>query len=317
MTAVQPQVAVSDSAMDSASGLSAEEEQAYQEMMAARKAERKAWKQEMRRRAKFDPMAAPKRPGMTVANAPAGTNASADGTATAPATPAAAAAYEKYEQYVNEPKGRKAGRAGAAADPEDALDSQLDKWEQLLNFFESMERLFLGEGWEAELAELKAKVEASAQEVDAAMAAADAAEGGAGPFEGWRDEVSTLLLGLDDSEDPQLEYANRTALQALGFAAFDDATGGMAAAALADARHPASQAEWLWACTEAAERPEQFSTIPSLRLRGPGSGAPAVLARGVTVFRVDSLEGEPIGQAVLVESWRRLTAEEEAADEAA
>lgn len=61
----------------------------------------------------------------------------------------------------------------------------------------------------------------------------------------------------DDSEDPQLEYANRTALQALGFAAFDDATGGMAAAALADARHPASQAEWLWACTEAAERPEQ------------------------------------------------------------
>ena len=61
----------------------------------------------------------------------------------------------------------------------------------------------------------------------------------------------------------------------------------------------------------------RFSTIPSLRLRGPGSGAPAVLARGVTVFRVDSLEGEPIGQAVLVESWRRLTAEEEAADEAA
>ncbi len=55
----------------------------------------------------------------------------------------------------------------------------------------------------------------------------------------------------------------------------------------------------------------RFSTIPSLRLRGPGPGAPAVLASGVTVFRVDSLEGEPIGQAVLVDSWRALSAEEE------
>ncbi len=38
--------------------------------------------------------------------------------------------------------------------------------------------------------------------------------------------------------------------------------------------------------------------------QGPAaSTAAAVVARGVTVFRVDSLEGDAIGQAVVWESW--------------
>jgi hypothetical protein len=52
--------------------------------------------------------------------------------------------------------------------------------------------------------------------------------------------------------------------------------------------------------------------MSSLRLRAPAppsaSGAPSqqrgVVALNVFVFRVDSLEEEPIGHAVLVERWQ-------------
>ncbi|EFJ52579.1 hypothetical protein VOLCADRAFT_86821 [Volvox carteri f. nagariensis] len=188
--------------------------------------------------------------------------------------------------------------------------------------WQSLERLFLGEGWEAELAELKARVEAGEQE-------AAATPGGKGPseaeeeVESWRDEVSTLLLGLeeraaafweapflllvqDDSGDPLVEYVNRSALSALGMDSFDEATAGLSAASLVDPTHPRSQQEWLWATTEAAERSERYATIPSLRLRGPGPGAPSVLCSDVTVFRVDSLEEQAIGQAVVARSWRQM-----------
>lgn len=54
----------------------------------------------------------------------------------------------------------------------------------------------------------------------------------------------------------------------------------------------------------------RFSVLPEVRLAvqqqqpGAGTGAGgAVVARGVTVFRVDSLEGEAIGQAIVIDSW--------------
>ncbi|KAG2497318.1 hypothetical protein HYH03_004483 [Edaphochlamys debaryana] len=245
--------------------------------------------------------------------------------------------------------------------------------------WQSLERMFLGDGWEGELAELKQKVEASSREVEAAMQA----EGGEA-VEPWRDEVSTLLLGLveisakrylgrsllaatpaaaakaaaaaaaapgaaaddaaaaspanaaavaavggapplseeeraaafweapfalfvqDDSSDPQLEYANAAALAALGLGSFEEATAGVASAGLVDPEDERSQTEWAFAVAEAAEQAERRSTIPTLRLRGPGGCV--VEAAGVTVFRVDSLEGDAIAQAVLVESWRKLGA---------
>ncbi|GLI63919.1 hypothetical protein VaNZ11_007066, partial [Volvox africanus] len=272
------------------------------------------------------------------------------------------------------------GRRGGELDDDDMWapeEAEVD--------WQSLERLFLGEGWEAELAELRKKV-VEAEDADSKLAG----KGAAGPdeeeeeeeVESWADEVSTLLLGLveisskrylgrslitpppspqqpaaaagagdagagdeeivahrnsisevaavgeeeraavfweapflllvqDDSTDPVIEYANRAALSALQIDDFDEATAGLSAASLVDPTHPRSQQEWLWACTEALERVERYATIPSLRLRGPSSGAPAILASDVTVFRLDSLEEQPIGEVIVARSWRRILPDEE------
>jgi hypothetical protein len=41
--------------------------------------------------------------------------------------------------------------------------------------------------------------------------------------------------------------------------------------------------------------------VPTLRFAG--AGGRAAVARGAVVFRVDSLEGTPVAQAVLVRDW--------------
>ncbi|GIL71726.1 hypothetical protein Vretifemale_2239 [Volvox reticuliferus] len=260
------------------------------------------------------------------------------------------------------PEIRRAGELYDGDDMEASEEADVD--------WQSLERLFLGEGWEAELAELRKKVEAEdAESQEAGKGAARPDDGDEEEVEPWGDEVSTLLLGLveisskrylgrslvtappsqqqpgaagagggegggegmvgeeeraavfweapflllvqDDSADPLLEYANRAALSALRIDSFDEATAGLSAAGLVDPNHPRSQQEWLWACTEASERVERFATIPSLRLRGPSPGAPAILATDVTVFRLDSLEEQPIGQVIVGRSWRQLLPEEE------
>ncbi len=75
-------------------------------------------------------------------------------------------------------------------------------------------------------------------------------------------EAPFLLLVQDDSDDPQLEYGNRAALRALRINSFDEATSGLSVAGLVDPEDARSQQEWLWACTEAAERPERCEAVP-------------------------------------------------------
>lgn len=62
-----------------------------------------------------------------------------------------------------------------------------------------------------------------------------------------------------------------------------------------------TQAEWAFALREADESFAKCVTVPRLALAAAG-GRRAV-ARGVVLFRVDSLEGTPVGQAVLIREW--------------
>lgn len=64
---------------------------------------------------------------------------------------------------------------------------------------------------------------------------------------------------------------------------------------------PAPQAEWAFALREADESFKRTAVVPRLALAAAG-GRRAV-ARDVTVFRVDSLEDTPVGQAVLIRDW--------------
>lgn len=61
----------------------------------------------------------------------------------------------------------------------------------------------------------------------------------------------------DDSADPVIEYANRAALSALGLPSFDAATAGSCSALQLLADDGRSQEGWIFACAEAAERPER------------------------------------------------------------
>ncbi|GFR42635.1 hypothetical protein Agub_g3571, partial [Astrephomene gubernaculifera] len=129
-------------------------------------------------------------------------------------------------------------------------------------------------------------------------------------------EAPFPLLVQDDSPDALLEYVNRTGLQLLRLPSFQAATGGVSLAGLMDPQHPPSHTDWAWACSEALEKPERHSTIPILRLRIPSSSSsssapsssPPTLVElvRVTVFAVDSLEGEPIGVALTAAEWRVL-----------
>ena len=62
-----------------------------------------------------------------------------------------------------------------------------------------------------------------------------------------------------------------------------------------------TQAEWAFALREADESYKRHAIVPRLALTAAG-GRRAV-ARDVAVFRVDSLEDTPVGQAVLIRDW--------------
>ncbi len=54
----------------------------------------------------------------------------------------------------------------------------------------------------------------------------------------------------------------------------------------------------LWAISEAEDSLKKHIVIPELRLRGAmGNG---YVAKNAVIFRVDNLEGESIGQALLI-----------------
>jgi hypothetical protein len=152
----------------------------------------------------------------------------------------------------------------------------------------------------------------------------------------WADEVSNLLLGLvgishkkylarpllepepseeqraaaiweapfvlmvhDDSEACLLEYGNRAAMALFEMEYLDFF--GTSSFALV---HPDAevQQEWIWSLRDAEERFEKYVVVPRLRLMA-ASGR-ALVARDALVFRVDSLEDEPIGQAVVFSKWQ-------------
>lgn len=57
----------------------------------------------------------------------------------------------------------------------------------------------------------------------------------------------------------------------------------------------------LWSTSEVGDKPAKFTIVPTLKLRG--AGGRTVVARNVLLFRVDNLEGEAMGQAIVVREW--------------
>jgi hypothetical protein len=62
----------------------------------------------------------------------------------------------------------------------------------------------------------------------------------------------------------------------------------------------------LWAIEEADEKMGKYTVVPKLRLKGI-KGNP-IEAEDVLLFRVDNLEGERIGQAIMIKQWRHVAA---------
>ena len=57
----------------------------------------------------------------------------------------------------------------------------------------------------------------------------------------------------------------------------------------------------LWSTSEVEEKPAKYTIVPELKLRG--AGGRTVVARNVLLFRVDNLEGEAMGQAIVIREW--------------
>ena len=53
--------------------------------------------------------------------------------------------------------------------------------------------------------------------------------------------------------------------------------------------------------SEAEEKQEKHTTVAEVRIRG--SGGRILCARNVLIFRVDNLEGESMGQAILIRDF--------------
>ena len=64
------------------------------------------------------------------------------------------------------------------------------------------------------------------------------------------------------------------------------------------------QADWAFAVRQVEESSAFSVALPELRL--VDAAGRAVIARDVTLWRVDSLEDTPIGLAVLFKSWSHL-----------
>lgn len=66
----------------------------------------------------------------------------------------------------------------------------------------------------------------------------------------------------------------------------------------------------LWASAEVEDQYKHTAVIPELRCRRVNtegsSAATEVVAKNVLLFRVDSLEGDPIGTAVLIREWKEV-----------
>ncbi|KAF8066330.1 hypothetical protein HT031_002653 [Scenedesmus sp. PABB004] len=106
------------------------------------------------------------------------------------------------------------------------------------------------------------------------------------------------LLVVDDSREACVEYVNAAAADMLG-GTYLDLFGRPAHEAVAPGM--AAQADWAYAARKVEESAAACATLPALELRG--AIGRAVLARDVTLWRVDSLEDTPVGMAVLVRSW--------------
>ena len=106
------------------------------------------------------------------------------------------------------------------------------------------------------------------------------------------------LLVLDDSREQRVEYANAAAEALLGRAYLDVFGAPGHELAAPDA---AAQADWAFALRDADESFKRCAVVPRLALAG--AGGKRAVARDAAVFRVDSLEGTPIGQAVLIRDW--------------
>lgn len=72
----------------------------------------------------------------------------------------------------------------------------------------------------------------------------------------------------------------------------------------------------MWASSEVEDQYKHTASITKLRFqrlqsgRGGGGGGASdmVEAEGIRLFRVDSLEGDAIGTACLVQKWKRVPA---------
>ncbi len=68
----------------------------------------------------------------------------------------------------------------------------------------------------------------------------------------------------------------------------------------------APQAEWTWALHEVEEGYSHVARMSRLELATPG-GATRLVAHNALLFRVDSLEDTPVGQALLIRNWQLLS----------
>jgi hypothetical protein len=63
------------------------------------------------------------------------------------------------------------------------------------------------------------------------------------------------------------------------------------------------QSDWAYAVQKVEESASSSVTLPQVELQN--LAGQKVVAKDVTMWRVDSLEVTPIGMAVLVKSWQR------------
>lgn len=189
-----------------------------------------------------------------------------------------------------------------------------------------LEKMFLGDGWDTEIKELAEKALAAEDEASSLSSSSSSSQEPLSPP--WADEVTTLLLGLvsisherylnkplfdqevgeeeraevffnapfallvhDNSQEAMLEYANLKALKMIG-CSFEDIYS-LSSFDVVD-QADSQQQDWLWATSEVEEKEDKFTSIPQITFR---QGA---VAKNVLVFRLDNLEGEAMGQAILI-----------------
>ena len=187
----------------------------------------------------------------------------------------------------------------------------------------TLEKMFLGDGWDDDIKDLAEKAQA-AEAGDQSLPSQSSPESPP-----WGDEVTSLLLGLvsisherylnkplfeqevseedradvffkahfallvhDNSQEAMLEYCNEKALDLVKIGSFEDIYSLSTFDVVEDS--DVQQQDWLWAISEVEEKTDKFTLIPEVRFRGGSVG------KNVLVFRLDNLEGEGMGQAILI-----------------